>query len=191
MPAMTTTTTELSPKKVEEEFERRGKKTGLFGSKYEGLWKEYEKRHGNYEGEAANQPGLVSVIGDYPEAFSADRNFPIGRLATFQRHRARLCIIYDFDPRDLVQFSVSGLWRIESGPAYSLVATGVPLSPIQEALLGDYPDAPSDQDLYFGERGSETFPGYGVVDFSVNYPVPVFKTLRPKITTRRRSCRKT
>ena len=142
-------------------------------------WTVQLENDGNYEGEAPNQPGLVSVIGDYPEAFSAERNFPIGRLATFQRHRARLWTIYDFDPSDLGQFSVSGLWRIESGPAYSLVATGVSLSPIQEALLAGYPDAPSDQDLFFGERGSETFPGYGVVDFSVNYAVPVFKSLRP------------
>ena len=33
--------------------------------------------------------------------------------------------------------------------------------------------------MYFDERGSEHFNGYGVLDFSVNYNVPVFRTLRP------------
>ena len=35
----------------EEEMDRRGKKTGLFSSKYEALWKFYEDRHGDYSGE--------------------------------------------------------------------------------------------------------------------------------------------
>ena len=35
------------------------------------------------------------------------------------------------------------------------------------------------QDLYFGERGSELFPGYAVMDFSVNYRIPVFRSLSP------------
>ena len=33
--------------------------------------------------------------------------------------------------------------------------------------------------FFNGERGSETFPGYGLFDLSVNYNVPVFRTLRP------------
>jgi type VI secretion system protein ImpI len=41
----------LSPKKLEEELERKGKKGGLFSSKYEELWKLYESRHGDYAGE--------------------------------------------------------------------------------------------------------------------------------------------
>jgi hypothetical protein len=55
----------------------------------------------------------------------------------------------------------------------------VPLSPVQEELLAAYPDAPSSQTLFFGKRGSETFPGYAAVDASINYDVPVFRTLRP------------
>ena len=33
--------------------------------------------------------------------------------------------------------------------------------------------------VFFGERGSEEFAGYGVLDMSFNYNVPVFRTLRP------------
>jgi type VI secretion system protein ImpI len=41
----------LSPREIEEELEKKGKKGGLFSSKYEGLWKLYERRHGDYSGE--------------------------------------------------------------------------------------------------------------------------------------------
>ncbi len=142
-------------------------------------WTMQLKNEGNYEGENANQPGATGQIGDFPEAFSAERHFPIGRLQSAQRHRARLWTIYDFSRGRFGGVSLSALWRIESGQVYSLSATGVPLTPRQEELLAEYPDAPSDQTLYFGERGSETFPGYGAMDVSVNYDVPVFRTLRP------------
>lgn len=144
-----------------------------------GNWTITFKNEGNYEGEAQNQPGAVSLIGDYPEAFSEARNFPIGRLASFQRHRARLWAIWSTDTTRWGATSVSGLVRIESGQSYSLRATGQPLSDIQEDLLAAYPDAPGSQTIYFGERGSESFKGYAALDVSVNYAVPVLRSLRP------------
>jgi type VI secretion system protein ImpI len=41
----------LSPKTLEAEFERSGKKGGLFSNRFEELWKLYEVRHGDYAGE--------------------------------------------------------------------------------------------------------------------------------------------
>jgi type VI secretion system protein ImpI len=41
----------LAPTTIEDEFERRGKKGGLFSNKYEALWKLYETRHSDYSGE--------------------------------------------------------------------------------------------------------------------------------------------
>jgi type VI secretion system protein ImpI len=41
----------LSPRTLEDELERKGKKGGLFSSRYEELWKLYESRHGDYAGE--------------------------------------------------------------------------------------------------------------------------------------------
>jgi hypothetical protein len=35
------------------------------------------------------------------------------------------------------------------------------------------------QTIYFGERGTETFAGYGVVDVSVGYSMPLWGTLKP------------
>lgn len=144
-----------------------------------GAWTIQLQNEGNYEGEASNQPGLTSVIGDYPEAFDPARNFPMGRLASFQRHRVRLWSIYDFDLGKAGSMSASGLWRFESGRAYSLVSTNRPLTAIQEDLLSAYVDLPDSQSIYFGPRGSETFPYYSLFDFSLNYAIPIFKTLRP------------
>lgn len=41
----------LSPRAIEEELDKKGKKGGLFSSRYEELWKLYELRHGDYSGE--------------------------------------------------------------------------------------------------------------------------------------------
>jgi hypothetical protein len=144
-----------------------------------GNWTVELKADGNYEGESENRPGATGLIGDFPEAFTADRNFPMGRLQSFQRHRARVWSIYTSSLGRLGDLSLSGLVRLESGQVYSLAATAVPLSQIQEDRLASYPDAPTDQTLYFGKRGSETYPGYGVLDVSLNYSIPVFRSVRP------------
>ena len=142
------------------------------------------KNHGNYEGEGTNQPGNKSFIGDYPEAFSAERNFPDGRLQDFQRSRLRLWSIYDLNLGAAGNLSLSGLWRVDSGRVYSLAARNQQLTATQKALItaAGYPDQPSTSGnmvFFNGERGSETFPGYGLFDTSINYNIPVVRTLRP------------
>ena len=42
-----------------------------------------------------------------------------------------------------------------------------------------YPDAPGSSTLYFGARGSEEFPGYGLLDANISYNIPVGGTVRP------------
>ena len=79
------------------------------------------RNHGNFEGEAANQPGIPSLFADYPEVFDASRNFPEGRLAQFQRHKIRLWAIYNFDMGRFGGLDLSGVWRYNSGLTYSLV----------------------------------------------------------------------
>ena len=133
---------------------------------------------GNYEGEAPGQPGLVSVIGNYPQAFDAARSYPMGRLQNFQRSRVRLWSIYDLDLGRHGDVTFAGLWRYDSGEVYSY-ALSMPLTPTQLALIAAYPDAPSSQTVYFGARGVGQFKGYGLVDASVSYHVPVFRVLAP------------
>jgi hypothetical protein len=64
---------------------------------------------------------------------------------------------------------------------YSLVVPGLDLTETQFDLLGDYPDAPVGQNVYFGARGSESFKGSGVLDAAVNYNIPIWGDVRPWI----------
>jgi hypothetical protein len=141
------------------------------------------RNNGNYEGEAANQPGIPSLAFDYPEVTSPERNFPEGRLAGFQRHKIRVLGSYT---QPLGKFGTTDLgviWRYNSGLPYDDVTAAGDLSEFQlqrAAELG-YANVPGggSQDIYYGARGNHLFPGYGLVDLSVNYTIPVWKTLRP------------
>jgi Carboxypeptidase regulatory-like domain/TonB-dependent Receptor Plug Domain len=153
------------------------------------------KNDGNYEGEGSNTPGSTvfsnspSIIGNFPEAFSADRNYPDGRLPTFERHRLRLWSIYSANLGRYGDVSLSGLWRVDSALTYSLAARNQPLTATQVALMtaAGYPDAAnlaalgpiSGNAVFFGGLGSQQFAGYGLLDTSINYNVPVFRALRP------------
>jgi hypothetical protein len=79
--------------------------------------------------------------------------------------------------------SVSGLVRVDSGLAYSLAHRGVGPTATQRAILtaAGYPDQLGAANVFFADRGSETFAGYGLLDASVHYNVPVFRDLRPWI----------
>ena len=139
------------------------------------------KNHGNYEGEGTNTPGSTSIIGDYPEATSEARHYPEGRLQSYQRHKVRAWAIYDLGMGRAGSLSLSGLLRVDSGLAYSLAQRNVAATATQRALLtaAGYPDSLGTAMVFFGERGSETFKGYGLFDVSAHYNVPVFRDLRP------------
>jgi hypothetical protein len=141
------------------------------------------KNNGNYEGEQSNQPAYVGAIGDYPEAFSPQRNYPDGRLQDFQRSKLRAWTIYTFNMGRSGNLSLSGLWRVDSGRAYSLVARNQAITAQQRAILvaAGYPDVPSanGNHVFFADRGTEMFKGYGLLDTSINYDIPVFRSLRP------------
>jgi hypothetical protein len=139
---------------------------------------------GTFEGEAQNQPGISSPYGDFPVddvASIETRGYPDGRLYTFQRSKVRAWTIYMMSLGRAGRLSFSGLVRADSGLTYSLLATNVDLSDIQTNLLKDagYPDAPSSQNVYFGDRGTQTFAGFTLFDTSINYELPLYKTARP------------
>ena len=147
----------------------------------EGHWTLQLRNHGNFEGEGANTPGISSSIGDYPEILVPERNFPTGRLNDFQRHKVRLWAIWNQGLGRFGSVDIAPIVRIDSGTTYSLFANGVPLSDVQLARDPGYAQLPGggEQTLFFGERGSETFPGFALMDLAVNYSVPVFRTLSP------------
>ncbi len=147
----------------------------------EGHWTLQLRNHGNFEGEAANTPAISSSIGDYPEILVPERNFPTGRLNDFQRHKLRLWAIWNQALGRFGSVDIAPIVRINSGTTYSLFANSVPLSDVQLARDPGYAQLPGggEQTLFFGERGSQTFPGYALLDLAVNYSVPVFRTLSP------------
>jgi Carboxypeptidase regulatory-like domain len=150
-----------------------------------GHWTLQLRNHGNFEGEVANRPGAPSPFGDYPGAFSAERHYPEGRLDDFQQHKVRVWTTYLADMGRFGSFDLTALYRYNSGLTYSLRANGEALSAVQRsaAQVAGYSGLPGGgvQTLFFGERGSESFDGAGVVDFNVGYNVPVFKSLRPYV----------
>jgi hypothetical protein len=147
-------------------------------------WTVQLKNEGNYEGESANAPGSPSVLGDYPELLVEARNFPMGRLDDYQRHKVRVWSNYMVNMGRFGSVDVTPMWRYNSALTYSLAANSVPLSTVQRARNPGYARLPGSgtngsQTLFFGERGSEEFAGYGLVDLGVTYQVPVWRTLRP------------
>ena len=140
------------------------------------------KNDGNFEGEAVNQPGVSSVYGDYPEAFNEPRHYPVGQLAAFQRHKARVWTTYSAALGRFGTVDTGFAYRYDSPLSYSLVATGLPLTDIQSDLLAGYASTTSAQTIYFGKRGSEMFPnGSHLFDLAVTYSLPVLRSLRPYV----------
>ena len=70
MEGVKTLLVKLSPKSIEDEFDKRGKKTGLFANKYEALWKFYEEQHGDYSGED-KQTFLIIFGPQFSKAYAA------------------------------------------------------------------------------------------------------------------------
>jgi hypothetical protein len=145
------------------------------------------RNNGNFDAEAANQPGIPSVFGDYPEVLgpALGRYLPDGRLGDYQRHKLRLYGTYTLGSNAgrLGALDVSPIWRVNSGQVYSIFADAVPLTPIELARNPGYPvndiNPNVSQRLYFGPRGVGDFKGYGLLDLALTYGIPVWKTARP------------
>ena len=141
----------------------------------EGHWTLQIKNHGNFEGEAANQPGNGSIWFDYPEVFSSEaRYYPSGPLDEFQRHKVRHLDQLQPGSRPVRQRRHRADLADQLGADLQPGATGVPPSAIQQAANPGYQSANSSTaTLFFDERGSESFKGYGLLDMSFRYGVPI------------------
>ena len=143
------------------------------------------KNNGNSNVEAANQPGIASLVGDFPEIYgpAIDRYVPDGRLADYQRHKLRLYGTYQQKLGPFGSVDVSPIWRVDSGHVFSYIASSVPLTAIELARNPGYPtndiNTLTAQNIYFGERGAGEFPGFGALDFAATYSIPVWKSGKP------------
>jgi len=146
-----------------------------------GHWTVQLQNDGTFEGESSSGPAQPSLIADYPEIYVADRSFPDGRLDDFQRNKVRLWASYRVELGRFGSVDLAPLYRYNSGRTYSLVASGVALSAQQIARNPGYARLPTSQSIFFGERGSQSFEGYHLVDLAATYSVPVWQSLRPWI----------
>ena len=139
------------------------------------------RNEGNYEGEGTNTPGSTSVIGNYPEAYPEARYYPTGPLNNFEKHRLRAWSIYNLGMGRFGDLSFSGLWRYDSAQHYSIRVLNVAPTTAQRTILRNagYPDLPGNTNVYYGGRNTEDFEGYGLVDFDLNYNIPIVHTVRP------------
>jgi len=139
------------------------------------------KNEGNYEGEGTNLPGNTSIIGDYPEATSEARHYPFGRLQNFQRHKLRVWSIYNMDMGAFGKVGVSGIWRVDSGGVYSLLTTNVAATAIQNGITtsAGYAEGLGSRTIFYSGRGTEDFKGAGLIDASITYDIPVFRSMKP------------
>jgi TonB dependent receptor len=144
-----------------------------------GQWTVQVRNDGNFEGEAANNPAIPSLIGDYPELYVADRSFPTGHLDDFQRHKLRVWAAYSVDMHRAGRLDLSPMYRFNSGRTFSYVAAAVPFTAQQRAADPGYAFAPTSQPIFFGDRGAGQFPGYALTDFAATWSVPVARSLRP------------
>ena len=154
----------------------------LNGPPIQGHYTVQLRNHGSFEGEAANQPGSPSAWHNYPEMFPIDRYDPYGRLDEFQRHKFRLWTTYTQALGRAGSVEVSPIWRVNSGLTYSHQTQNIAMSAAQMALNPGYARANTARGtLFYGERGTENFAGYGVMDLSFRYGVPVWRTVQPWI----------
>ena len=143
-----------------------------------GHWTVQLKNDGNFEGETPNPTG--SPFGDYAEMLSLARSAPTGHLDDFQRSKVRLWADYRAELGRGGSFTFAPIYRYNSARTYSLVANGVGLTPVQIARNPGYAGNPTQQ-VFFGERGSQSFEGFALVDLAVTYAVPVWRSAQPWI----------
>ena len=145
-----------------------------------GFWTVQLKNDGNYEGEAANQPGAPGAIGDYPEVFTAERHFPDRPAAGLPAEQGAavddLQLPHGARRRSLAVRSLAN--RVGPG----LQPRGHQRSAHAAFKRRCSPAIrmrPSTRRCSSGSAAPKTFPGYGVVDCRSTTTCPVFRSLRP------------
>jgi hypothetical protein len=138
------------------------------------------ENQGNFEGEARNAPGLSSLFGNYPEIF-VERNSPIGRNVSFQRHKARAWTTYDLSMGRLGSLASALIWRYDSALTFSLNNASMPLSDVQLSRDPGYASLPTSQQVYFGGKGTQDFAGAHLFDIGLTYSIPVVKSIAPYV----------
>jgi outer membrane receptor for ferrienterochelin and colicin len=144
-----------------------------------GNWTHELTNDGDFEGEAGQSPGISSTFGDFPEVFNAERNYPMGHLDNFQEDKIRLWTNYTIDLGRGGAIDIGAIYRYDSPLTFSYTRASFPLSTQQRIAGTGYRSLPSGQTLFFGERGAGEYESIQSLDLSLQYSIPVWKTLEP------------
>ncbi|PYR46332.1 MAG: hypothetical protein DMF89_22450, partial [Acidobacteria bacterium] len=142
------------------------------------------RNNGTFSGEAANQPGISSIYGNFPEIFgpALNRLLPEGRLDNYQQHKLRVAATYQQALGRFGSLDVAPLWRVNSGGVYSLTSV-IRVPAAQLARNPGYSatdvSAATRETVFFGDRGGSDFKGYGIMDLATSYNLAVWKSARP------------
>ena len=161
------------------------------------------RNHGNFIGEAGNQPGNPSIFGNRPEMLVEERHFPDGKMPGYQKHRLRVLNNYEFGFGRAGSLDVGLVFSYDSAQSYSLIASGVALSAAQTAALtaAGYKGAPASQSLYFNGApldarfglnggpsdpskialGTEDYNPTHQFDLALTYSVPIIRSVAPRV----------
>jgi hypothetical protein len=141
------------------------------------------RNHGNFVGEAGNQPGNPSTYGDYPEIRNAARHYPEGKMPGYQKHRLRVLNNYELGLGRAGNLDVGFIFSYDSAQTYSFIATGVGITAIQSAALtaAGYKSPPTSQSVYFGNLGDGEFNDTHQFDLALTYSIPIIRNISPRI----------
>ena len=137
------------------------------------------RNHGNFEGEAANQPGNYSIIMDRPEFTNEARYYPSGRLPNYQRHKVRVFGNFDVAMGRAGTATLGAIYRYDSPQVFSFFAANTAYTAIQNARNPGYARLPTPTNLFFGDRGAGEYESAHIFDLALNYEIPIVKTWRP------------
>ena len=144
-----------------------------------GHWTVQLKNDGNFEGETPNPDGL----GVSATIRKCCRSRAARRTDTSTTSSAARFACGPTTAPELGRFgsfTVAPIYRYNSAKTYSLVLNGQALSAVQAARNPGYAGTPTQQ-VFFGERGSQSFKGFALLDLAVTYAVPVWQSAQPWI----------
>ena len=133
--------------------------------------------NGNFVGEAGNQPGNSSLIGNYPEIYEPNVHIPTGRLPGYEKDRVRWLNTYDLSLSRFGALNIGLIGNYDSPLTFSY-ATAVPTTAIQKAAIlaaGDK-SAPTSTTVFFGRRGAGQFASQKSLDAALTYSLPIFSS---------------
>ena len=107
------------PERKYESIQLQGQYRILDNWTVAGNWTHELKNEGNFEGEAGQSPGIDSTFGDYPEILNASRNYPTGRLDSFQGDKVRIWSNYTLDFGRGGALDLGGIFRYDSPLTFS------------------------------------------------------------------------